>query len=154
MTKPSDEPNPLPTDAEDPASQPPGGGPQESGPAVSTAPDPARAAGQPSENDADVAALPASVVARFGRLLPTAIVLVALAVLGFWGHKTGWKISKFSTLTGNEEQSDRDWCAAHGVPASICVSCKADLLPKGKLYGWCKKHGTHECLLCNPELPN
>ena len=41
---------------------------------------------------------------------------------------------------------------AHGVPEAICISCNADLMPKGELFGWCKIHGVHECPLEHPQL--
>jgi cobalt-zinc-cadmium efflux system membrane fusion protein len=34
----------------------------------------------------------------------------------------------------------------------MCVECKPTLLPRGKQFGWCAKHGVHECPLCHPEV--
>src|SRR5262245_34696715 len=68
--------------------------------------------------------------------LPTLLVLMAAAGLGWWGHHTGWKIPKFSELNGQVAAKD-DWCAEHNVPESICVECDESLLPRQKAIGWC-----------------
>ena len=91
-------------------------------------------------------------LAWLGRALPTILVLGALATAGYWGHRTGWKIPAFSELTGNAPEAEAGWCAEHGVPASICVACIADLMPKGELHGWCKAHGVAECVWEHPDL--
>lgn len=83
--------------------------------------------------------------------LPTLLVLAAAGALGWWGHHTGWKLPKFSELNGAARAKD-DWCGDHSVPDSECVECKPELLPRPKARGWCKEHGVHECVLCNPEL--
>lgn len=93
-----------------------------------------------------------SILARLGGTLPTLLILAALGGIAFLGHHTGWKLPKFSLLTGDGESTPDDWCAEHSVPESICVVCKPDLLPQGKQFGWCKKHGVHECPLCHPEV--
>lgn len=86
-----------------------------------------------------------------GRALPTALVLVALVALGYWGHHTGWKLPSFSELNGTSKVEEDDWCSEHDVPESICVECKAKKFPQ-KDYGWCKKHGIHNCTLDHPEV--
>ena len=75
-----------------------------------------------------------------------------LGGIGYWGHHTGWEIPKFSELAGQATVRNADWCETHSVPESICVSCNADLMPKGELHGWCKEHGVAECVLHHPEL--
>jgi len=42
--------------------------------------------------------------------------------------------------------------AEHGVPESECVECNPGLLPRGKDYGWCKRHGVFNCPLEHPEV--
>lgn len=84
------------------------------------------------------------------RLAPAVLAVVALAGLAAVGQRVGWKMPKFSALTGNHEPAEADWCEEHCVPDSACVECHPELLPKGKQYGWCRKHGIHECPLCNP----
>ena len=32
------------------------------------------------------------------------------------------------------------------------MACNAQLMPKGKLYGWCSEHGVAECVLHHPDL--
>ena len=93
-----------------------------------------------------------SALARLSQSLPTLVVLGALASLGFLGHHYGWKIPKFSELTGRAQVRGVAWCEEHGVPEAECVACNAQLMPKGTLYGWCREHGVHECVLHNPQV--
>ena len=97
-----------------------------------------------------------SLIGRFTRAvvggIPTLIVLVLLGGLAWWGHHHGWTLPKFSELTGDVEQDGVLWCDEHGVAEADCISCNADLMPKGELHGWCKEHGVHECVLHNPQL--
>jgi cobalt-zinc-cadmium efflux system membrane fusion protein len=79
-------------------------------------------------------------------------VLVVLAGIGYWGHHTGWDVPKFSELIGNANGEGTPWCTEHSVPESICVACRADLMPKAQLHGWCKEHGVAECVLDHPEI--
>lgn len=84
-----------------------------------------------------------------------AINLAVFALLGgilYLGHHTGWKMPKFSLLTGQAGAPADDWCSEHLVPESTCVECKVDLLPKQKEYGFCRDHGVAECVTCHPEL--
>jgi cobalt-zinc-cadmium efflux system membrane fusion protein len=84
--------------------------------------------------------------------VPTLLIFTLLAGVGFWGHKTGWKLPKLSALTGAEPARADDWCAEHSVPESACVECNESLLPRPKEYGWCRLHGVSECPTCHPEL--
>lgn len=86
------------------------------------------------------------------RLIPTLLVLGVLAGLGYWGHHTGWSLDKFSEVTGRAEAGTDDWCEEHGVPESICIACKADLMPKPEPHGWCEEHGVFECPLHHPDV--
>lgn len=86
------------------------------------------------------------------RVVPPVLVFGSLAAIGYWGHHNGWKIPPFSELSGNAKADVAGWCDEHGVPEEICISCKADLMPKGRLHGWCKEHGVAECVLEHPEL--
>ncbi len=86
-----------------------------------------------------------------GRAIPTVLVLGALACLGYWGHYRGWKLPKFSALTGNGRAEKDDWCEAHGVPESLCVECQPGLYPRLD-FGWCQKHGVHDCPFEHPEV--
>jgi len=86
------------------------------------------------------------------RTAPTVVVFAVLAGVGYWGHHHGWKLPKFSEMTGDVPAESVAWCDAHSVPAEDCISCNADLMPKLKLFGWCAEHGVHECVLHHPEL--
>jgi len=112
----------------------------------------AQTAAPPLSNEAMPAKPTESLLARWSRALPTLLILAVLGGIAVLGHHTRWKLPKFSLLTGNGEAVPDDWCAEHSVPESICVVCKPDLLPQGKPFGWCKKHGVHECPLCHPEV--
>jgi cobalt-zinc-cadmium efflux system membrane fusion protein len=92
------------------------------------------------------------VLSRLGHYIPTLAVTVLLAGLGAYGHHSGWKLPKFSALTGNGIAARDDWCEEHAVPESQCVECSPDLLPRGKDHGWCKEHGVANCPLCHPEV--
>jgi cobalt-zinc-cadmium efflux system membrane fusion protein len=92
------------------------------------------------------------VLARLSHYIPTVLVTAFLAGLGAYGHHSGWKVPKFSTLAGNGAAERKDWCEEHGVPESQCVERHPDLLPPGKDYGWCKEHGLADCPLCHPEV--
>ena len=96
-----------------------------------------------------------SLIGRFTKAVvggvPTLIVLGMLGGLAWWGHHHGWSLPKFSELTGNVEPEGVLWCDEHGVAEADCISCNADLMPKGELFGWCKEHGVHECVLHNPQ---
>ncbi len=82
---------------------------------------------------------------------PTLLVLAGLAGIGMWGHRVGWKLPKFSELTGGVKARE-DWCPEHNVPESLCVECDPALMPAPEPRGWCKLHGVAECPLCHPEL--
>ncbi len=84
--------------------------------------------------------------------IPNAIVLAALVGLAWWGHSTGWSLPKFSELTDKSQEKKDDWCSEHGVPESMCIECKPELVPKGKPFGWCRTHGVAECVIDHPEL--
>ncbi len=86
------------------------------------------------------------------RRLPTLAVLLCLGGAAWLGHRLEWKIPRFSELAGSEQTTEEPWCDEHGVPEAVCISCNADLMPKGELFGWCKVHGVHECLLEHPQL--
>lgn len=91
-------------------------------------------------------------LARLGRHVPTVMVMALLAGLGAYGHHSGWKLPKFSTLVGNGLAVREDWCDEHAVPESQCVECRPDRLPRGKDYGWCQEHGVANCPLCHPAV--
>jgi cobalt-zinc-cadmium efflux system membrane fusion protein len=90
-----------------------------------------------------------------GWLLHSVTALTIFAALGgllVWGHHTGWKLPSFSSITGNATEGKDDWCAVHSVPESECVECNPDLMPRPKRYGWCKRHGIHDCPLDHPDV--
>lgn len=92
------------------------------------------------------------VLASLARHIPTLLVMALLGGMGVYGHRTGWKLPKFSALAGNGMAEREDWCEEHGVPESQCVECHPDLLPRGKDYGWCNDHGVANCPLCHPDV--
>ena len=107
----------------------------------------------------DASAWPARAKPGFLRLArwlihqtPAFLVMLALAGLGVYGHRTDWTLPKFSDLTGRAVAARDDWCPEHGVPESQCVECQPDLLPPGNDYAWCTDHGVHNCPLEHPEV--
>ncbi len=70
----------------------------------------------------------------------------------YFGHHTGWTMPRFSELTGKPAPHAEDWCAEHLVLESECVECQTDLMPKPPEFGFCRKHGVNECVICHPEL--
>lgn len=82
------------------------------------------------------------------RAIPTAAVVILLAGIGYWGHHTDWEF--VHRASSNSVASDlRD---PHGLPASECVECNPDLMPKPPEYGWDSKHGVHDCPLEHPDV--
>lgn len=86
--------------------------------------------------------------------IPAAVVVAAMVVLAVWGHKTGWKAPKFSSLTSaGTVAASEDWCAQHNVPDSICIKCHPELV-NADMKDWCPEHGVPEskCSICHPEI--
>ncbi len=96
--------------------------------------------------------LGARIVMVIIRGIPTLIVLAGLVGLAWFGHQYGWKIPQYSELFGTQQNKEVAWCDEHGVKEADCISCNADLMPKGELFGWCGEHGVHECVLHHPQL--
>ncbi len=92
------------------------------------------------------------IFAKAAHQIPTVIVMALLVGLGLYGHYSGWKLPKFSTLSSSAATKQDDWCQEHGVPESRCVICQPDLLPGNKDYGWCRDHGVHNCPLHHPDV--
>src|SRR5436853_7368779 len=59
------------------------------------------------------------------QILPSVLVLAALAVVGYAGHRNGWKVPKFSALFGVSRAADAEWCNEHNVPEVECIACHA-----------------------------
>lgn len=93
-----------------------------------------------------------SALALVLRSIGPLLVLLAFAGIFVFGHYTDWRIPKFATLMGQTEPAPADWCEEHGVPESICVECNESLMPQTSDFGWCSKHGVHNCVLDHPEL--
>lgn len=83
---------------------------------------------------------------------PTVAVFALLLGVFWMGHHTGWKLPALGSLTGGTAAPEELWCGEHLVPEEICVECQADLMPKGKPFGFCRIHGVAECVNCHPEL--
>lgn len=117
----------------------------------------AQGGGENNENDAAAAVpgiRPASTLSRLRaicRHLPTLAVFAALAAIGYWGHRTEWKLPRFSELSGAAETPD-DWCDEHNVPESLCVECNPLSYPPPPANQWCRKHGVHLCPFDHPEI--
>jgi cobalt-zinc-cadmium efflux system membrane fusion protein len=91
----------------------------------------------------------------FARVVPPFLVFLALGGIAFWGHRSGWKLPRFSALVGDDDdasEKDPAWCAEHNVPGACCVACNPALLPPAPDYGWCVRHGIPDCPLDHPDL--
>ncbi|MBL8848290.1 MAG: efflux RND transporter periplasmic adaptor subunit [Planctomycetaceae bacterium] len=73
-----------------------------------------------------------------------------LAGVGYYGHRSDWKMPRFATLAGEVPSVPHDWCEEHGVPESICVECNRAKFPPEPDYSWCSEHGVHNCPLHHP----
>jgi cobalt-zinc-cadmium efflux system membrane fusion protein len=80
------------------------------------------------------------------------LVFGLLGVVLIFGHHSGWTMPRYSELAGKPSDQAGDWCAEHLVPESQCVECQADLMPTAGEFGFCRKHGVNECVICHPEL--
>ncbi|WP_235034169.1 efflux RND transporter periplasmic adaptor subunit [Roseiconus lacunae] len=80
------------------------------------------------------------------------LVLLGFAAVFYFGHKNEWRVPKFASVIGTATTESDDWCSDHSVPASICVQCNPELMPPNEDFGWCSKHGVHNCVLDHPEL--
>ncbi len=114
-------------------------------PAVLEAPAAGRLANVPSP-------VRASLFGRLRQGLTALVVFAALGALLAWGHLANWTLPTFSSLLGNAPDGQDDWCSEHDVPESECVECNPDLMPRPRSYGWCKRHGVHECPLEHPDV--
>jgi cobalt-zinc-cadmium efflux system membrane fusion protein len=99
--------------------------------------------------------IPKGTLGGLSRVAPKAIVLLALLAVGLWGHRTGWKAPKLSSLLGRAQDGEvtEDWCAEHRVPRSKCVACNPSLIGADP-NDWCREHGVPEsrCSVCHPEI--
>jgi multidrug efflux pump subunit AcrA (membrane-fusion protein) len=78
--------------------------------------------------------------------------MTLLIGIGWYGHRSGWKLPKFSSISGKDTPKRDDWCEEHGVAESQCVECRPDLMPRDEDYGWCGDHGVSNCPWCHPEV--
>ncbi|TWT89795.1 Cobalt-zinc-cadmium resistance protein CzcB [Pseudobythopirellula maris] len=85
-------------------------------------------------------------------IAPTVAAVVAIGLVGYWGHSTDWRMPSFDELVGASVEAETPWCEEHNVPAAECVECQASLLPNAETYGWCDEHGLEPCPLCHPEV--
>ncbi len=95
-----------------------------------------------------------SAISPVGRHGPAVLVLLALVGLAYTGHRSGWKVSKFSEVWGHSAAPEpEDWCEAHNVPQSRCIACNPELVGADPA-DWCKEHGMPESKdpLCHPEI--
>jgi len=88
------------------------------------------------------------------RVAPKVIVLIVLGAVGLWGHQSGWRAPRFSSLFGSGgRDAEEDWCLEHRVPESRCVACNPSLVGADP-EDWCREHGVPEskCPFCHPEI--
>ena len=105
----------------------------------------------PSAEPAPVVKIHRSWRKRIGNAVPNLIVFSFLAGVLYLGHHTGWKMPKLSEFMGTTNEAPDDWCSEHLVPESQCVECQVELLPKHAQFGFCRRHGVAECVICHPQ---
>lgn len=64
--------------------------------------------------------------ATIGHAIPTVLTFAVLIAVGWWGHRTGWAVTR--AHTGAIDPHAEDWCAEHGVHESECLLCKKSLM--------------------------
>jgi len=106
----------------------------------------------PQTQIAVVSKQPIGIVGRIFSWAPSFAVYTLLILLGVWGHRTGWNIPRFGSMTNAADPVDELWCTAHSVAESVCVECDDTVLPGDNDFGWCQSHGLHQCPLCHPEI--
>jgi cobalt-zinc-cadmium efflux system membrane fusion protein len=84
--------------------------------------------------------------------IPNVVVFGLLAAVFYAGHHTGWKLPKFSELSGATAAPADDWCEEHSVAESVCLECQPTLKPTLPSFGWCELHGVNECVIDHQEL--
>ena len=96
---------------------------------------------------------PKTGIARLLGSIPTLLVLIVMAAIGYWGHRTGWKAPRLSELSRQTATPKEDWCTEHGVKESRCIKCHPQLVG-ASAADWCKEHGIAEskCTICHPEI--
>ena len=84
--------------------------------------------------------------------LPSGLVVAALAAIGWFGHHNDWRIPKFGAVASPMEHDGPAWCESHGVPEVECIVCRPDLIENAGDFTFCREHGVHGCVFCNPSL--
>lgn len=106
----------------------------------------------PPQTDSRIAVQPRRRWIAVAGWIPNVIVFSLLGGIMYFGHHTGWKMSKVSELLGTGTVVPDDWCSEHLVPESQCIECRPELYPKGEQLGFCREHGVAECVIHHPEF--
>jgi len=80
--------------------------------------------------------------------IPTALVMTALGGIGYWGFRTHWNFIEHAPPAAGPA----DWDERHELPLSQCVECNPALMPRGRDFRWCERHGVHDCPWEHPEV--
>jgi len=80
--------------------------------------------------------------------LPPLVVATALASIAWYGHQHDWRLPAASVAA----ESGVVWCDSHSVPEEECIVCLPALIEEVPKLKFCKEHGVHGCVLCNPQL--
>ena len=60
--------------------------------------------------------------------IPTVIACATLLAVGWWGHRSGWTVSRAATEAG--EAHAGYWCAEHAIPEADCLLCRKSYAKK------------------------
>jgi membrane fusion protein, heavy metal efflux system len=82
-------------------------------------------------------------------MMPTLVVLAALAGTAYWGHATDWKAPKFSAVLEGKSADKTDDRKAE--PKKEGLDAKE---AEGQTFAWCDQHGVplDQCTICHPEI--
>lgn len=88
---------------------------------------------------------------RIAAWVPSILVFSALLAIAWYGHRNDWKLPTRSETSSNLV-GNTSWCDSHGVPEEECIVCLPGLIEEVPPLTFCKQHGVHGCVLCNPSL--
>ncbi len=85
--------------------------------------------------------------------IPSLLVICALLGLASYGHRSDWKLPAFTSLTSASPTApSAAWCESHGVSEAECIVCDPDLIEAADELEFCRQHGVHGCVFCDPKL--
>ena len=91
------------------------------------------------------------VVVTLADWIPSALVVVGLGTLAWYGHHNDWKLPSFAA-TASPTETGPVWCDSHGVPEEECINCIPGLIEAPPKLPFCDVHGVQGCVLHDSSL--